>query len=288
MNETRMATRHTGLMKKRGRAPRRGTIRASHAVAAKGRFPWFCRPIALVMVIVLGASTALAYDVTVVGVPPGPSCCRTPPDAGLPSPGGLLQPNLENLPAGPALGQFDHPDGPLGPDGPNAAGSDLVVCPGKPIEANGYGRIDYFRWIEPRSGADRVTESGALYTMGYTRCIGSERLRGEVFGGAMTYSTAVTDWGIVDPLESSTSYIAPAANTSICGTCTISGRRCFWALAAAFGSAISGTPCRRAASTYHPANKRGGRSIPMWAWKRNGCATTRANFSFPAGSAARS
>ncbi len=80
-------------------------------------------------------------------------------------------------------------------------------APTDPIESDCYARIDYFRWIEPRDGADQVTESGALYTLGYARRIGPERLRGELFGGAMTYSTALTNWGFVDPVESSTSYI---------------------------------------------------------------------------------
>jgi hypothetical protein len=156
--------------------------------------------------VTISGRAALAGDVTLVGTPPGPSCCRTP-EVELPSPGGLLQPNLADVPAGPAFGPLEYPDGPLGPGGPNVPGADLVVCPFKPIESNCYGRIDYFRWVEPRDGTDQVSESGALYTIGYARRIGPERLRGELFGGAMTFSTALTDSGAPDPVESSTSYI---------------------------------------------------------------------------------
>ena len=118
-----------------------------------------------------------------------------------------MPPGPADVPAGPVLGQFYNPDAPIAPGGPDGSGADLVVCPFKPIESNCYGRVDYFRWIQPRNGADQLTESGALYTIGYVRRMEGERLRGELFGGAMTFSGAVTDSGTLDPFQSSTSYI---------------------------------------------------------------------------------
>jgi hypothetical protein len=188
MDQTRMTARQAGFVNNWGRAP------------------FFHQLLALLIVSVLGSGAALAAEVTVVGSPPGPGSGNLASQVATPTPSGLVQPNADGA-GGPSFGQLYHPDGPVGPGGPNAPGSDLVVCSGRPIEANCYGRIDYFRWIEPRDGADRVTETGALYTIGYARRIGSERLRGELFGGVMSTSSALTDNDPVDPVETSTSYI---------------------------------------------------------------------------------
>jgi hypothetical protein len=202
-----MAARPTAFMKNWKLAPSRGASIASHAAAARRPCPAFHQLLALALVLALSGGAALATEVTVVGSPPGSSCCNLALPAAPPSPGGLLQPNLGEGPAGPSFGQFYQPDGAVGPGGPNAPGPDLVLCPARPSESDCYARIDYFRWIEPRDGDDQVTESGALYTLGYARRIGGERLRGELFGGAMQTSSALTDSGFVDPLQTSTSYI---------------------------------------------------------------------------------
>jgi hypothetical protein len=159
--------------------------------------------IALAIVLVVAPSAAPAIDVTTVGSPPGPRCC--------PSPADVPPPNPAAVPEGPVLGQLYNPvynpDGTVAPGDPHSVGADLVVCPCRPIEANCYTRIDYFRWIEPRDGTDQTTESGALYTLGYARRMEGERLRGELFLGTMTFNAALTDSGTADPFQSSTSYI---------------------------------------------------------------------------------
>jgi hypothetical protein len=192
----------------RGRlASNRSASRTTTAAAARWLRPVLHELVALAVAIGLSGGAALATEVTVVGSQPGPSCCNLTPQAGLPSPGGLLQPNLTEGPGGTSpFGQIYHPDA-VGPVGPNAPGADLVVCPMKPIESNCYTRVDYFRWTEQRYGDDQVTETGALYTLGYVRRMDGERVRGELFGGAMTFNSALTDDGIVDPFQSSTSYI---------------------------------------------------------------------------------
>jgi len=162
------------------------------------------RQIALVIAVTFGGGYALAGEVTVVGSPPGPRCCNLAPQAAPPSPSGVLQPTPADGSADPTLGPLFHPNE---AGGPNIVGADLVVCPGKPIESNYYTRIDYFRWIEPRGGDDKTTETGPLYTLGYARRVGSERLRGELFGGVMKFSAADGSSGTPDPWESSTSYI---------------------------------------------------------------------------------
>ena len=50
-----------------------------------------------------------------------------------------------------------------------------------------YARAEYFHWNERGGGTDFVNEAGALYTLGYTRQFGIERVRGELFGGYVGY-----------------------------------------------------------------------------------------------------
>jgi hypothetical protein len=86
----------------------------------------------------------------------------------------------------------------------------------KLTQASWYTRVDYFHWNERSGGTDFVNESGALYTLGYTRQIGIERFRAELFGGEMHYqgynqvpvdaSDPNTDYYLV-PLSSRTDYL---------------------------------------------------------------------------------
>ena len=59
----------------------------------------------------------------------------------------------------------------------------------KPAPAGWYTRVEYYQWNERIGGADFVTEDGALTTVGYTRQIGIERFRAEVFGGTVHYES---------------------------------------------------------------------------------------------------
>lgn len=71
-----------------------------------------------------------------------------------------------------------------------------------------YTRVDWFQWNERDDGASLLTESGALYTVGYTHRSGIERFRIEVFGGDMHYDGgAQFDDNTVVPLTSSTRYL---------------------------------------------------------------------------------
>ena len=59
--------------------------------------------------------------------------------------------------------------------------------PEKLTQASWYTRVEYFHWNERIGGTDFVNEGGALYTLGYSRQIGIERFRAELFGGEVNY-----------------------------------------------------------------------------------------------------
>ncbi len=79
-------------------------------------------------------------------------------------------------------------------------------------QASWYTRVEYFHWNERIGGQDFVTESGALFTLGYSRQIGIERFRGELFGGEVNYQgfdqvqTSPTAEVLI-PLTSNTDYL---------------------------------------------------------------------------------
>ncbi len=207
MNQTRMAARQTGFMENRGPVGLAGSSGLPNAP------PWPCQDFRGWGGIALPARAVSPRSSTNSWLWRSP-CSWAAAPLGHRSHGGRLAAGPELLQPGAASrarrrqaaccnriwptgrrarrsGNFITLTTGPGPGGPNAPGSDLVVCPAKPIESNCYARIDYFRWIEPRDGADQVTETGALYTIGYARRIGSERLRGELFGGAMSYQLRI-------------------------------------------------------------------------------------------------
>ena len=58
---------------------------------------------------------------------------------------------------------------------------------GPPAKPVGTRRVEYFHWNERIGGTDFVNEDGALFTLGYSRQIGIERFRAELFGGDVHY-----------------------------------------------------------------------------------------------------
>ena len=58
---------------------------------------------------------------------------------------------------------------------------------GPAAQASWYTRVEYFHWNERIGGADFVNEDGTLFTLGYSRRIGIERFRAELFGGDVHY-----------------------------------------------------------------------------------------------------
>lgn len=76
------------------------------------------------------------------------------------------------------------------------------------IESGWYTRIDYFHWNERLDQSDFVNEYGPLSTLGYTRRVGPERFRAELFGGTVYYlGAAQFDDGTTEPLDSTTNYL---------------------------------------------------------------------------------
>jgi hypothetical protein len=103
-----------------------------------------------------------------------------------------------------------------GPGGPSFASpaqvypppaSTLVLAP--PPAASWYTRVDYFHWNEKVGGADFVNESGSLFTLGYQRQFGFERIRAELFGGEVHYDGygQFDGGGIEETLPSNTGYL---------------------------------------------------------------------------------
>ena len=138
---------------------------------------------------------------TEVAVPPPP-----PPDSPL-----RTIPSVPPVgPASPAI--LSNTDGPGSPSCLPAAPaypSVVVRDAASPFPpASWYTRIDYFHWNERIGGQDFVNESGTLFTVGYQRQIGSERFRGEIFGGDVHYDGyGQLDDGSLETLTSNTGYL---------------------------------------------------------------------------------
>jgi hypothetical protein len=61
------------------------------------------------------------------------------------------------------------------------------AVPFQPTESAFYTRLDYFHWSERFHGSTILDERGPLYTVGYTRTGGEQRLRVELFAGVEQY-----------------------------------------------------------------------------------------------------
>jgi hypothetical protein len=72
------------------------------------------------------------------------------------------------------------------------------------LETNWYTRFDYFFWKEVQNSEQLLDENGVLYNLGYVRTAGAQRLRGELFTGAVHYGGTTWDG---DPVDSKTSYL---------------------------------------------------------------------------------
>lgn len=164
--------------------------------------------------------------------PPGPSlenAIPMPPSPGVPYSTTPTGSPVGTPPMGPAVWS---PSGPVSPSnsassitaaGPS--GSPAAVSPqiypsptampqiAPPSQASWYTRVEYFHWNERIAGTDFVNEDGALFTVGYSRRMGIERFRAELFGGAVNYQgfdqyqstpTAAT---VNIPLSSNTNYL---------------------------------------------------------------------------------
>jgi hypothetical protein len=165
--------------------------------------------------------------------PPGPppeNSIPPPSAAGLPArPTPMVSPML--TPVGPATtNNLDAPYIDPGPTNSLSGGSRFAPWPpvtqtpvypraaaevsvDPPAEKSWYARVDYFHWKERSGGQDFVTEDGPLFTLGYTRKIGIERFRGELFGGSVTYhgfdqfqATPQSDVVLI-PLTNGTDYL---------------------------------------------------------------------------------
>jgi len=75
----------------------------------------------------------------------------------------------------------------------------------KLAQSSWYTRVEYFHWNERIGSLNFVNESGALYTLGYSRQIGIERFRAELFGGDVHYNS-YDDTG-VENMASNTGYL---------------------------------------------------------------------------------
>ncbi|MGO9115011.1 MAG: hypothetical protein ACLP9L_37850 [Thermoguttaceae bacterium] len=138
--------------------------------------------------------------------PPGPppeGAIPTPPAPGLPVRTTPIGAPAGTAPMGPPVWS---PSGPASPSnsapGTANAGawSSPAVMPaqvypsatvvpdaGPPAQASWYTRVEYFHWNERIGGTDFVNENGTLFTLGYSRRIGIERFRAELFGGDVHY-----------------------------------------------------------------------------------------------------
>ncbi len=73
------------------------------------------------------------------------------------------------------------------------------------MQASWYTRVEYFHWNERVAGTDFVNENGTLFTLGYSRRIGVERFRAELFGGDVHYEGF--DQANMAALSSNTGYL---------------------------------------------------------------------------------
>ena len=132
-----------------------------------------------------------------MGMPAGPPPTVPP----VWSPSGPASPN--NSPPGtPGAGTWSYPGvGPMRVNPPVAAAPDA----GPGVQASWYTRVEYFHWNERVGGTDFVNENGTLFTLGYSRRIGVERFRAELFGGDVHYDGY--DQDNMAPLASNTGYL---------------------------------------------------------------------------------
>ena len=164
------------------------------------------------------------------GNPPAPQ-----PESAIPMPSATMAPVGTTVP-GPPVGtpppspSVWSPNGPASPSNsaPGPVGSGLWSSPaavqpqvyspavaaaeaGQATQCSWYTRVEYFHWNERANGTNFVNESGPLFTLGYTRQIGIERFRAELFGGSVNYrgydqiQTSTSEVNI--PLTSSTDYL---------------------------------------------------------------------------------
>ena len=143
--------------------------------------------------------------------PPGP-----PPETAVPMPPSALP--VGATPAGPPVWS---PSGPASPSNvappavyPSASAAQIYPAPPgavqgeKPAQASWYTRAEYFHWNEHTNGTNFVNEDGVLFTLGYSRQIGIERFRAELFGGEVHYAGYdQSDNGALIPLSSNTGYL---------------------------------------------------------------------------------
>lgn len=135
---------------------------------------------------------------------PAPVQPMGPPASSWPAPGQPMPPPTNNY-------GFTNSPIPSDPGSCRAIVPTQVPC-NKPIDSTWYTRVDYFHWNERIGSLDFVNESGALYTVGYTRRFGSERFRAELFGGRMNYDGyGQFDDGSLEPLDSHTRYLGARA-----------------------------------------------------------------------------
>ena len=164
--------------------------------------------------------------------PPGPpaeNAIPTPPTPGGPTGTTPMGSPVGTTPTGPPVWS---PNGPASPsnlvpgtaypgawNSPAAVPTQVYPPPaaipeaGPPAQCSWYTRVEYFHWNERSGGTDFVNEDGALTTLGYTRQIGIERFRAEIFGGTVHYQgydqyQATATSPVVDiPMSSNTGYL---------------------------------------------------------------------------------
>jgi hypothetical protein len=130
-----------------------------------------------------------------LGNPPGPPpetvVPTTPPGlpAVAPSPGPAAwppgSPTIQYSPAPAATGGAWN--APVTAPAQVYPSPDAAAQLGPPPPASWYTRVEYFHWNERIGGTDFVNEDGTLFTLGYSRQIGIERFRAELFGGDVHY-----------------------------------------------------------------------------------------------------
>ncbi len=79
--------------------------------------------------------------------------------------------------------------------------------PEKLTQCSWYTRVDYFHWNERIGSMDFVNEDGALFTLGYSRRIGVERFRAELFGGDVHYDGFGQFSTGLETMQSNTGYL---------------------------------------------------------------------------------
>lgn len=151
---------------------------------------------AVTMAVALGAASAWASDVTVIGSTwqeqqAASSECRMPVEV-VPTPQADASLSSDEAAEGPSFGPAESPLGPSGEpmdEGPCCFRRfSLAQCA---LETDWYAKFDYFCWKEQAHDVDSVDEHGALYTIGYMRRNGAKRFRAEVFTGTMNYTTGI-------------------------------------------------------------------------------------------------